>query len=222
MNTFAINFGTEVRIVESQPCEMNDAGMSYDAAREPDLVSAAKNGDHRAFGELYRRYGPSLKRRIWQLVRNPEDTEDVLQDTMVGAFTHLPGFRSKCSFRTWITRIAINNSLMLLRKRRSRAESGFGFTTADGKEVATFEVSDSMPNPEQLYATRQVRHKVSQAVKKLPLDLRMIVLRYHQEELKLVDAAKAVGITESAAKSRLFRARKALWRSLNNRKIGKL
>lgn len=238
MSTAVIRFGAEVRILEpgsarinsSAPridtdspdssilrrsCEGNHPGLCYEAAGEADLVSAAQGGDQHAFAELYRRYRPSLKRRIHRIVRNLEDAEDVLQETLMSAFRHLGGFRSRCSFRTWLTTIATNNSLMLLRKRRSHPESGFGIITAEGKEVEILQISDPMPNPEQIYAKRQANHKVSQAVKKLPDDCRQLVEHYHGREVKLADAANAMGITETAAKSRLLRARKALRRHLH-------
>ena len=239
MSAAVISFGADVWISESgsvrlndaAPCldahaldapmigksgEINSLALCYEAASDADLVSAAKSGDQHAFVELHRRYGPFLKRRIRRIVRNLEDTEDVLQDTMMSVFRHLAGFRAQCSFRTWITTIATNNSLMLLRKRRNHAETGFGLITAEGKEVEIPQLTDPMPNPEQVYAKRQASQRLSQAVKILPLSFRVIVERYHQDELKLVDTANAIGITEAAAKSRLRRARKALRRHLSS------
>jgi RNA polymerase sigma-70 factor (ECF subfamily) len=112
--------------------------------------------------------------------------------------------------------IATNNSLMLLRKRRNHAEIGFTHVTTDGKEVEILEVLDPSPNPEEVYARRQASQRVFQAVRMLPASFRQVVERYHRDEVRLVDAANAIGITEAAAKSRLFRARNALRRHLNN------
>ena len=195
--------------------EAHDPGLCYEAACDADLVSAAKSGDQHAFVELCRRHSPSLKRRIRRIVRHREDAEDVFQETMIRAFNHLAGFQARCSFRTWIMTIASNNSFMLLRNRKNHPETGFGLITAEGKEVQVLQVSDPMPNPEQVYAKRQAIHRVSQAVGKLPPGFRLLVERYHQDEVKLVDVANAIGITEAAAKSRLMRARIALRRHLN-------
>jgi RNA polymerase sigma-70 factor (ECF subfamily) len=239
MSATAISFGRESRILESGsvqssnsvacvdadapdvPCirisgESHDRGVSYEAACDADLVSAGKSGDQHAFLELYWRHSQSLKRRIRRIVRNREDAEDVLQDTLVRAFTNLAGFRAQCSFRTWIMTIATNNSLMLLRKRRNRPETGFEFFTAEGKKVEILQVSDSSPNPEQHYAKKQASHRLSDAVNMLPQGFRVLVEFHHQDELTLVDAANAVGITVAAAKSRLLRARNKLRRSLKN------
>jgi RNA polymerase sigma-70 factor (ECF subfamily) len=198
---------------------MDYQGLCYEVACEVQLVLAATGGDQHAFAELCRRYSPSLKRRIQRIVRNHEDAEDVLQDTLVSAFRHLPCFRAKSSFQTWITTIAINNSLMLLRRRKNHPETGFGLVTTDGKEVATWEVTDPLPNPEQLYAKRQAGHMVAQAVRMLPAGFRFLVESYHQNEVRLADAAHAIGITQTAAKSRLLRARRLLRRRLANEMV---
>jgi RNA polymerase sigma-70 factor, ECF subfamily len=241
MSAAVISFGVEVRILEPGSVRFNDSGprvdvdfpnaptirkssegngqgLCYETACEADLVSAAKGGDQHAFVELCRRYRPSLKRRIRRIVRNLEDAEDILQETLMSAFRHLAGFRGKCCFRTWIMTIATNYSLMLLRKRRNHPETGFGLVTAEGKEVEVLQISDPMPSPEQIYAKRQASQSLSQAVKMLPPGFRLLVERYHQDEVKLVDAANAMGITAAAAKSRLLRARIALRRHLNNDK----
>jgi RNA polymerase sigma-70 factor (ECF subfamily) len=239
MSAAVTSFGAEIPAVKSGSARSNDCrsridghatespaiGDSgqrkhsvacYKSACDPDLVSAAQNGDQRAFVELCERHTPSLKRKIRRILRNREDAEDVLQDTLIRAFIHLAGFRATCSFRTWIMTIATNTSLMLLRKRRNHPEGGFGLVTAEGKEIEVLQISDPMPNPEEVFAKRQARHRVSQAVRMLPPAYRLIVERYHQDEVRLIDAANAIGITVAAAKSRLLRARIALRRHLNN------
>jgi RNA polymerase sigma-70 factor, ECF subfamily len=241
MSVAAISIGAEVRTLESSsvrcsdsaPCVDTDVAedriipksgeedgqrVSDDSACDADLVAAARSGDQHAFLELCHRYRPSLKRRIRGIVRNWEDAEDVLQDTLMSAFRHLGGFRGKCSFGTWIMTIATNHSLMLLRKRRVRSETGLELITSEGREVEIFQISDPMPNPEQLYARSQASQNLSQAVKMLPPGFRLLVERYHRDEVKLVDAANAMGISAAAAKSRLLRARMALRRHLHNNK----
>lgn len=190
--------------------------LHYESAGELELLSAAQSGDQHAFVELCRRYGPHLKHRIRRIVRNFEDAEDVFQETLMSAFQHLSGFRAQASFRTWIMRIATNTSLMLLRRRRSRPEGGFGIVTAEGKEFDALQVADRRPGPEQLYARRQSRQRLSQAIGSLPPGIRLLLEQYYDGEVALVDAAQAMGMTVAAAKTRLFRARKALRRRLRN------
>jgi RNA polymerase sigma-70 factor, ECF subfamily len=211
-----VNGGVEVAPIAQKSADLNESCLCYQAACEAELVSAAKNGDQPAFVELCRRYGPSLKGKIRRIVRNREDTEDILQDTLISAYKNLAGFRSKSSFHTWITTIATNNSLMLLRRLRNRSETCFGLITVDGKELETLELSDPWPNPEQLCAKREASHRLAHAVRILPPGFRVLVERYHHDEDRLVDAANSIGITVAAAKSRLLRARNVLRRHLKS------
>ena len=233
MSAVVISARSEERALESASVQVNDAatwvnvdmavapiarksGLCYEAASEAQLVSVAMNADQPAFVELCRRYSPWLKRKIRRIVRNHEDTEDVLQDTLISAYKNLAGFRSRSSFRTWITTIATNNSLMLLRKRRTRSETCFGLITNDGKEFESLALSDPWPDPEQICAKRQASHRLAQAVRTLPPGSRVLVERYHHDEYRLVDAANSIGIIVAAAKSRILRARNVLRRHLKN------
>ncbi len=237
MSAAVVSFRSEIQILGPGSVALNESGPLVDEHalsapvipvlaqadnREADLLTAAKSGDHRAFMELYGRHRPSLVRRIRRIVHNFEDAEDVLQETLMSAFRHLGRFRAHCTFRTWIMTIATNHSLMLLRKRRNHPETEFGLVTAEGKEVEFLQLSDPMPNPEQVCTQRQASRRVSQAVRRLPTGFRLLVERYHWDEVKLADAARAVGITEAAAKSRLLRARKVLRRHLDNDRSGYL
>jgi len=112
------------------------------------LLSQAKSGDQKAFGELCLRYNVMLKKKIFSIVRHQEDSEDVLQDTFLNAYKHLHAFRETCKFSTWLTKIGINTSLALLRKRRKLSE-----TPAD--EFGTLRLRDPAPDPEQEYMTDQ-------------------------------------------------------------------
>jgi RNA polymerase sigma-70 factor (ECF subfamily) len=233
MSAVVISARSEERALESASVQVNDSaawvnvdmavapiarksGLCYEAASEAQLVSVAMNADQPAFVELCRRYSPWLKRKIRRIVRNHEDTEDVLQDTLISAYKNLAGFRSRSSFRTWITTIATNNSLMLLRKRRTRSETCFGLITNDGKEFESLALSDPWPDPEQICAKRQASHRLAQAVRTLPPGSRVLVERYRHDEYRLVDAANSIGITVAAAKSRILRARNVLRRHLKN------
>ncbi|MGA8671523.1 MAG: sigma-70 family RNA polymerase sigma factor, partial [Terracidiphilus sp.] len=142
---------------------------------------------------------------------------DVLQETVLSAFKNLDGFRGNCSFRTWITRIGINESLMLLRKRRRRrSEFSMDSGSSDQTRCEGFEYPDSSLNPEQLCSKRQMSHVVREAASKLPPKLRLIVERYYGEECTMAEAASSLGLTLPATKARLFRARRLLHSFLND------
>src|SRR3984885_6077237 len=90
---------------------------------EDDLITSAQCGDHNAFVELCRRHSAVAKLKIFSIVRNHEDAEDALQDTLFRAYLHLTTFRGSCQFSTWLTTIGVNSALMIVRKRRVRRES---------------------------------------------------------------------------------------------------
>src|SRR6202035_1315477 len=101
---------------------MSTAMVKDEQESDNELLSNAKSGDHHAFEELCVRYRGMLKQRIFRIVRNQEDAEDVLQETLLSAYRHLDTFRGTCRVSTWMMKIGINTSLMLLRKRRSLPE----------------------------------------------------------------------------------------------------
>src|SRR6202453_749439 len=112
------------------------------------LVAAAKNGDHQAYAELCRRHSQRTLRTVLRITRNIADAEDTLQESLLKAYTHIGKFDGRCAFSSWLTRIAINNALMLLRKKRSRP--GYSFET--GSQAGDFKFSEptaTSHNPEE-------------------------------------------------------------------------
>lgn len=185
-------------------------------ATEAALLSKAKDGDHQAFVELCNRHSRCLKGRIFRIVRNYEDAEDVYQETLMRAYEHLKGFMGKCAFQTWITQIAINTALMLLRRQRVSASTLGGLMGREGEILEFPEVVDSEPNPEQSYFRVERDLIVSTAVRRLPAGFRTLMDLYYFEENSLFEVAQALGMTEGAAKSRLTRARALLRRRLGH------
>ena len=183
------------------------------------LLSRARSGDQMAFGELCLRYSGALKQRIFRIVRNREDAEDVLQETLLRAFRHLDNFRGTCRFSTWMMKIGINTSLMLLRKRRSFTEVVSEQAFQEGQRFEPLEFRDPGLNPEQRCIADQALEKLRSAMRTLPLRTRSLMDLYCVKELRLKDAAAILGITEATAKSRILRGRSRLRRSLGTRRI---
>ena len=180
------------------------SGLS--TASDHDLVLEANSGVQQAFVELCRRYSPLAKKRIQRILRNQEDVEDVLQETLFRAFTHLKGFGGRCKFSTWLTAIAVNSALMLLRRRRIRREV-FNVDANDGGGYESIELVDPSPSPEQQVAKRQASLLIGREVRKLRPSIRNLVDTYYGGGHSLDETAKALGITVGAAKTRLLRAR---------------
>ena len=177
------------------------------------LLSEANSGEQQAFAELCLRYRGMLMNRIHGIVRHPEDAEDVLQETFLKAYQHLQAFRGGCSFSTWLVAIGTNASLMLLRKRKTSCKNSCNVVTEDGEALA-MEFRDPTPDPEQRYMMFQTSQKVDHAVRRLSPQLRSLLEMYYKSEFRLKDAAKTLGISEAATKSRILRARGMLRRSL--------
>jgi RNA polymerase sigma-70 factor (ECF subfamily) len=192
---------------------------TYSNASDDQLLTAAKSSDGRAFEELSYRHLGSIRKRVYSIVRNPEDTDDVVQDSLLSAYSHLQKFRESCSFSTWITRIAINAALMLLRKRKSHPEVSLDQSAEADQSWSTWEVPDTSPNAERAYAMEEALEIMSRAVKRLPPEYRSVLEQCHAQERSLRETADRLGITIASAKSRLFRARRTLRSRLEGRQI---
>src|SRR5438552_11919380 len=131
------------------------------------LVHACKHGDRAAFEELVKRYDRKLFRIAQYLMHNREDAEDAVQEAFVKAFQHLDQFREDAKFSTWLIRIAMNQSLMMLRKRRSAKEVSLDedFQSDDGN--LPIEIADWAPNPEDVYQTTQLPEILRKTLQKL-------------------------------------------------------
>ena len=114
--------GLDLQLSPRSNRHMRKCGPGDSDASDDDLINAAQRGDENAFMELCRRHSAVTKKKIFSIVRNREDAEDVLQDTLLRAYTHLASFRRSCRFSTWLTTIGVNAALMTLRKRRVRGE----------------------------------------------------------------------------------------------------
>jgi RNA polymerase sigma factor (sigma-70 family) len=180
---------------------------------ESRLVEAAKSGQSAAFGKLCERYGQQLLRAAHRITRSHEDAEDAVQDAMLRAFVHLGDFDGRSTFGTWLTRIAINSALMILRKKRSSLVTAMGSTQEFGNGALNFEVPDRAPNPERRYAQREEKQILKKAVQRLRPALREVINIQHVQEGSMRETAKAMGISVAAAKARLFHAKAALRRA---------
>lgn len=174
------------------------------------LVVRAKAGDTSAFGELRERHSTKVMRTLYRITRNWEDSEDALQESLLKAFRHLNGFENRCSFSSWLTRIAINSALMTLRKRRACKEVSIDSTDDDCTIVEKLEPQDLSEDPECRYARCEREELLKRAMLRLRPGLRDVVELRQAEECSLKELAECLGISLSAAKSRLLRARIAL------------
>lgn len=183
---------------------------------EDALVAAAKQGQAEAFATLCQPHAPRLIRNAHRITRNHEDAEDALQDAFLSAFIHIKNFDGRSSFSTWLTRIAINSALMTLRKKRSSRETSIGFGESDAKGLA-WDVPDPSPNPEKACAQREKERLLREAICDLRQTIRRVVEIQQLRELSMKETARMMGVSVTAAKGRLFHAKRALRKALRLR-----
>lgn len=170
------------------------------------LVAAAQAGDAAAFEELVNRYDGKIFRLTRNITGNREDAEDAMQDAFLKAYAHLQDFHGDSRFYTWLVRIAANEALMRLRKRRPNQFSLDEPIEGDD-DFFPRELEDWGPTPEQKYAQTEMHNIVSDVIERLAPEYRIVFLLRDFEELSTQETAEALGISVSAVKSRLLRAR---------------
>lgn len=177
------------------------------AKSESELIAEAKNGKGEAFEELMNRYEKKIYRLGVRLMGNEQDAEDVLQETFLKAFEHLKNFREDSRFYTWLVRIAVNEGLMKLRKRRSDKAGPMEDVVDDEGQVIPREFRDWKPNPEQEMSQKEMEQTLLDAARALPASLRAVFFLRDVEELSTEETAQTLGLSTGAVKARLFRAR---------------
>jgi RNA polymerase sigma-70 factor (ECF subfamily) len=174
---------------------------------ELQLVTQSRKGDTAAFSELVRRYEGRVFRLAQHITQNREDAEDVLQESFLKAYEHLDQFKGDSKFYTWIVRIAVNQALMKLRRRKTDKTVSLDETIDTGEDTVTREVAAWDEDPEQRFSREELGGILDTAVDSLePLYRSVFVLR-DIEELSTEETAEALGLSIPAVKSRLLRAR---------------
>jgi RNA polymerase sigma-70 factor (ECF subfamily) len=177
---------------------------------EADLVAKAKAGDEQAFTVLVNQYERKIYRLAKHITQNDEDAEDVLQESFLKAYEHLSNFQGNSKFYTWIVRIAVNESLMKLRKRKGDRTVPLDEPVDTGEEMVAREIAVWEDNPEQRYSREEMQQILDEAVQSLKPDFRTVFILRDIEELSTEETAESLGISIPAVKSRLLRARLAL------------
>jgi RNA polymerase sigma-70 factor, ECF subfamily len=174
---------------------------------EAPLVAKAREGDARAFGELVRKYEGKIFRLAQHVTQNREDAEDVLQETFLKAYEHLDQFQGNSKFYTWIVRIAVNQALMKLRRRKTDKSVSLDDTIDTGEDTVVREIAAWDPNPEQRYTQEELRAILDAAVESLAPPYRSVFMLRDVEDLSTEETAEALNLSVPAVKSRLLRAR---------------
>ena len=174
------------------------------------LVSAAQSGQEWAFVELCFRYSKRILFMLNSITKSREDAEDALQESILKAFVHFGTFNRASAFSTWFTRIAINSALMILRRRRTRPEFSNDAPVDGSMKKVQWEIADRRLNPEDHCIELERHCRLQAAISRLPKIYRHVVESQRRSEASIKEIAEEAGITVSAAKSRLLRARETL------------
>ena len=179
------------------------------------LVAATKRGDARAFEELVLRHRQRVVAVAQRITNNREDAEDVAQESFHKAFLHLNAFQEKSRFSTWLTRIAMNEAFMLLRRRREFVEV-LPENPDDGMRSNWEAFVDRSPNPEESYLQRERTEFLTEAINRLGSKVRITVLLRDMEERSVQETAGILGTSIAAVKARVFQGRRKLRRTVNS------
>jgi RNA polymerase sigma-70 factor (ECF subfamily) len=177
---------------------------------EAALVFAAKRGDRRAFEILIERYDRRILAVARRFTRVREDAEDIVQQSFQKAFIHLHKFEGKSCFSTWLTRIAINESLMLLRRGRGLREVPINDLSGNEETALGLEIPDTRVGPESAFLQGERNRILSEAMDKLTPGIRTAIELRDLGELSTKEAARVMGLSVSAVKARLFNGRRKL------------
>jgi RNA polymerase sigma-70 factor, ECF subfamily len=173
------------------------------------LVEKARNGDPSAFEMLIQQHAQKVYFSVYRITKHREDAEDVLQEAIVLAYTHMASFEGRSRFRTWFTTIAVNQALMCLRKRKQHCPY-IPVAGGDDQEVSLPDIPDARPNAEVEVEKRELACLLGKATDRLPHRLRAVFYLRTLDEMTTREVAQALGLSVAAVKSRMLRARRYL------------
>jgi RNA polymerase sigma-70 factor (ECF subfamily) len=177
-----------------------------------DLVERARAGDRSAFGSLVEAYQDKIYGYVSRMLGDPDEAEDVAQETFVRAYQSLPSFRGAASFHTWLYRIASNLAIDVARRNRRHSAGDFSLDEPLPSAEGDYErdIADDSGGPEQLTTRREMQELVREAVAELPEKLRAVMVLYELQGESYEDIAEILGCPLGTVKSRLFNARAQL------------
>ena len=186
---------------------MSPPGSQTDVSDEAAVLAQARVGDTGAFNELIRRYEGKIFRLALRITQNREDAEDVLQETFLKSYEHLDQFQGNSKFYTWLVRIAVNQALMKLRKRKSDRTVSIDDDIDTGEDTVAREIAAWDENPEQRYSREELNEILDTAIESLAPPYRTVFVLRDIEELSTEETAETLHLSVPAVKSRLLRAR---------------
>ncbi len=177
------------------------------------LVSDARAGDEKAYEKLLNRYNHGIYNMIYQMVKNRDETEDLVQETFIKAFNSLDSYNEQYAFSTWLYKIAFNNCIDSLRKRKLKTMSIDTPVRLNESEVQ-MEIKDDSESPEQNYIYNEKKKQIQDCIQSLPEKYRKTILLRHRDEKSYEEISTILNIPLGTVKARIFRAREMLKKKL--------
>jgi RNA polymerase sigma-70 factor, ECF subfamily len=187
-----------------------------DGVKEDFSLQDLKAGDRAEFARLVEAYSGHIYRLGLKMLNNPQDAEDILQETFIKAFKHMDGFDGRSRLSTWLYRIATNEALMLLRRRHPDTVSIHETVDTEEGDLEPVQIVDWCCLPESELLSSEGRSELDLAVDGLPYNLRVVFLLRDIEGLSTKETADVLNMTETAVKTRLSRARLRLREDLSS------
>jgi RNA polymerase sigma-70 factor, ECF subfamily len=197
-------FGANVRSPESTRMDSGTGKLRDDW----ELVRQAILGNPDAQKRLFKTHTPRLYRIVFAVLRNREDAEDVVQESWCRAYANLDSFEGRAAFSTWLTRIAINSALMFRRRRSVRVEASLNDILDKQSEPFFDGAVAKPPNPEEIYVASELNALIDDQIRELSPRVQAAFRLRKIEEFSISEAVQALGIRETALKSRVLRARR--------------
>jgi RNA polymerase sigma-70 factor (ECF subfamily) len=190
--------------------------IAVETLGDAELAALARQGDGAAFRAIMQRHNRRLYRVARAVLHDDGEAEDVVQESYVRAFAALADFRGDSSLATWLTRIALNEALGRLRRRRPTVDiETFDSTTRSDARVIPFPLMSPDMDPEQAAARQDVRRLLERAIDALPEPFRIVFVLRDVEELSIEETAAQLGLRPETVKTRLHRARRQLREALD-------
>jgi RNA polymerase sigma-70 factor (ECF subfamily) len=190
--------------------------MSERTPRPAFSLEALRAGDRAEFARFVEEYSRQVYRLGLKILNDPQDAEDVLQETFLKAYKALPAFEGRSSLSTWLYRIAVNEALMLARKRKPEMVSVDEDQESEEGDLEPVQIVDWCCLPERELLNSESRRFLDAAIQQLSENLRVVFVLRDIEGLSIKDTAEALNLTETAVKTRLLRARLALREQLSS------
>jgi RNA polymerase sigma-70 factor (ECF subfamily) len=170
-------------------------------------LEALRRGDRAEFARLVEAYSGLIYRLALKMLHDPQDAEDILQETFVKAYRHLPDFDGRSSLSTWLYRIATNEALMSLRRVRFDQVSIDDPSDGEDEDVEPLQILDWCCMPEEEMLSEEARAFMQESIEALPASLRVVFLLRDIDGLSTRDVSQVLDLSEEAVKTRLSRAR---------------